>query len=239
MALLEAIVLDDGRTQLSELAQAAGLPPSTARRLTLAMLRSGFICRVSRGHYGVGQRVLALAGKCSPTELVIARARGPANKIARQLGVTVHVGILEDDMVTYVVKEHGGGPQLFTREGQQMEAYCTALGKMLLSTLSPHDRDEYLSQNPFVALTSRTLTEPEQLKAELDQVADQDFATENWETAEGVQCLAMPIRKKNGEVIAAISIARRDAVTALWPTQTGAMLRRTATDISRRVSSIL
>ena len=52
-------------------------------------------------------------------------------------------------MVTYLIKEDAPGAALFTREGMQLEAYCSAVGKLLLSEIPTAELDAYLGDAPF------------------------------------------------------------------------------------------
>lgn len=217
LLLFDRIVRDEGRTPLSGLAPTMGLPESTARRLAGALERQGLVARVGRGRYAAGKKLAALGALADP-HIVLARASRPLlRRLARQSKATVHLGILEAEMVTYLVKEYGGGVRIFTREGSQLEGYCTAIGKMLLASLDDAEREAYLGSAPFVALTDRTVTEPDEIRAMLARVRAQGFATEDGEIADGLRCLALPVTSSAGEVVAAISIARLGNARTPWP----------------------
>jgi DNA-binding IclR family transcriptional regulator len=125
------------------------------------------------------------------------------------LKLTVHLGVIEDDMVTYVVKEHGGGPLLFTRSGTQLDAYCSAIGKMLLATLPARELDRYLSSGPLIPLTSHTITEPDKLRRTLQRVRVEDLAIDAEEAADNLRCIAVPVRDRRGIIVSAVSAARQ------------------------------
>ena len=191
-----------------EVAQEIGLPGSTARRLVTVLERHGLLRRVAPGRYIAGERLVALAA-ARPAHAILAEAARPiARRLARRLDSSVHVGVFEQDMVTYVVCERSpGADELFTREGMQLEAYCTAIGKVLLSNLSDMRRERYLANGPFVALTPATITDPAMLAAQLVEARRSDQALENGETASDLACLAVPIRDGAGDAVGAISSA--------------------------------
>jgi DNA-binding IclR family transcriptional regulator len=112
-------------------------------------------------------------------------------------------------MVTYLVKETGVATDLFTREGMQLEAYCSAVGKILLSDLPDEDLQDYLKGAPFPALTSATITDPVALRGHLREVRERGFAVDDREVAEDLLCFAVPIRKPDGTLLAALSSAGR------------------------------
>ena len=124
----------------------------------------------------------------------------------------VQLGTFENDMVTYRIKTGRGAGDFFTRVGLQLEAYCTGIGKVLLAHLPERERQAYLDTGPFPALTAKTITDPAHLRATLEDVRRDDFARDDEEIAEGLVCLAVPIRSADGTVAAAISASRSTAV---------------------------
>ncbi len=83
-------------------------------------------------------------------------------------------------------------------------SYCTAFGKILLASLSEPELEAYLRNYPLRALTPRTLSTPELLKAELLKVKKNNYAQTRDEYSEGVSAVAVPIRDSWGTIIASI-----------------------------------
>lgn len=207
LALFGAIAQDDAVRPLSAIAAELGLPPSTAYRMAALLVRRGLIAPARRGHYRGGLALLDLAARCDPHRILADAARPMLRRLARETQATAHLGVWDGDMVTYVVKEAASGSALFTREGGQLEAYCSAIGKVLLANLEPDRQDAYLAAGPFVALTDRTVIEPERIRATLRQVVAQDHAVDEQEIANDLFCIALPVRRDN-RVMAAISLSR-------------------------------
>lgn len=59
-----------------------------------------------------------------------------------------------------------------------------------------------------MALTERTIVDPDRLRDELDLVLTQGYAVDDEEIAPGLRCLAVPLRNGDGAVIAAISVSQ-------------------------------
>jgi DNA-binding IclR family transcriptional regulator len=116
----------------------------------------------------------------------------------------IHLGVFEAEMVTYLFKE-SQSEQVLTRETMQLEAYCSAICKVLLAGLGDDRLNEYLRAAPFVRLTDRTLTDPDELRIHLDQVRCYERAVDNREIDEDLWCVAVPIRREDGQVVAALS----------------------------------
>lgn len=209
LSLLTALIEDGGRAPLVDHAAQQGIPVSTAQRLAAAFRRQGFLVPGERGRYHAGLRI---AGWTLDRESTITAAARPLlRRLARAAGETAHLAVLDGDMITYLVKEHGGGRALFTREGGQLEAYCSALGRVLLSHQPDGIRETYLAAGGFVPLTSRSQTDPDAIRAILNEVRMSDFAIDDNEVDDGLYCMAVPLRDGSGLVVAAISLSTRDA----------------------------
>lgn len=239
LALFNLIVADGGRTPLTEIADRLDLPASTARRLATSLTRSGMISRIGHGRYDLSLAMLRRLNSKSVAAHLSAVARPCLVAFARTSGATTHLGIWENEMVTYLVRVPGRGASPsagFTRENGQLEAYCSGLGKLLLAHLPEHEREDYLSAGRFVALTERTLTEPEVLRAHLKLVGARGLSIDDGEMADDLFCLAVPIVDDQGAVIAAISasIGRGTANEAKTEELAGG-LRRCAAKIGRQL----
>lgn len=207
LALFVQVLKDRGRTPLSKLAEESGLPVSTAHRLVAAFERQRLVTRSARGHYVAGMGLAELVP--DRRQALIGAARPLLRRLARQEKRTAHLGILEAEMVTYLVKEAGGPGKVFTREMMQLEAYCTGIGKVLLAGLDRTAQDRYLAGGPFPRLTESTLTEPADLRAAIDAIAARGYAVDDAEMAEGLHCIAVPLHDPRGRTFAAISLTGR------------------------------
>lgn len=205
--LLALVIADDGKHALGDLASDLGLPASTAHRFGRAFEARGLLARERPGRYLAGAAFLALAQGVNAARILARLARPELRRLSKLSGQTVHLGALEGGMVTYLAKEGRGQAAAFTREDMQLEAYCSGIGKVLLAHLPDEERARYLADGPFVALTAQTIVDPVQLGAHLDTVRAQAWAIDDAEVFEGLKCLAAPIRRADGRVIAAISVS--------------------------------
>lgn len=191
LAVLTAV--GRGTRTLAALAETTGLPPATVHRLVLTLEAQGFLERPVRATIVPGPALTCFAANFGPHDRLAAIARPLIRRLAAQLRAPVQLAVLEGDMATYLVKEGAGSDALFTREGGQLEAYCSALGKVLLAALPAAERGTYLAGGPFPALTARTITDPALLATELERTATRGYARDEGEVDVGLSCLAVPV----------------------------------------------
>jgi DNA-binding IclR family transcriptional regulator len=208
LALFQRILRDDGQTALPQLAADLALPRSTLYRLTGALEDAGLIHRLETGRYITGIGLLAQVGGLSAASQLVRLARPLLKQLAQSCGATAHLGIMEKDMVTYLVKESAPGAKpILTRETAQLEAYCSGIGKVLLAWQNEAERERYLAGGPFIALTAQTITDPGALRASLAAVREAGFARDDGEVLDEIRCLAVPVRLDDGPPIAGISVS--------------------------------
>lgn len=227
---------------MSALAAAAGLPLSTAHRLLTGLTHAGFIVPVGRGRYVAGPTLRRLARPENDANRILVQVAAPIlASLSRRTRRVCHLGVLEDGMMTYLIKEGDIQDQTLSRQGMQLEAYCTGLGKALLAHLSEAKRNEYLSSGTFVPLTPRTLTTPATLSAEFERIRRNGYALDVQEIVQGLVCIAVPLQLE-GRVVAAISLVATRHGEPVRPTAYLERLRAAAAEIEGKLqpfSSIL
>lgn len=235
--MLEAVVDDGGMSSVAEMARRLDIPVATAHRQIATLVGEDYLRPLGKGRHVAGGRLMKLAQRLDEKQLIANVAAPVLHRLATKVRSTVQLGTLEQEMVTYRIKTGQGSNTLFTKVGMQLEAYCSGIGKVLLAHQSTKDRDHYLSGGPFVPLTAKTITEPAALSAELAKVREQGFAIDDGEIADGLLCMAVPIRNSAREVVAAISVSQAvDGPNRIAADALLTMLRQTAADIEAQAS---
>ena len=191
-----------------ELSRRAGLPEASGYRLIQTLQSIGAVVRGPHGRYRPGMLLVSLSHNVAVCDLLRETAHPELSELATRLRLTVHMGVLEDGMVTYVAKVCP--PDSFavhTRVGAQLEAYSTGLGKVLLASLPDQALDDFVMGGRFVPLTPQTITDRTALRHEIQQVRIRGYALDDRESSPTLSCMAVPIRDFEGRTVAAISAA--------------------------------
>lgn len=208
LAMLEAVIADDGHSNLAALARKIGMPMATAHRQVTTLVAEGYLMAAGGGRHVAGARLLGLLHRLDEKQIIANVAAPLLHELAARVRGVVQLGTFENDMVTYRIKTGRGANALFTRIGMQLEAYCSGIGKVLLAHLPEANREDYLAGGPFVSLTDRTIVDPDRLRGELEVVRAQGFAIDDEEIAVGLRCMAVPLCRSDGKVLAAISVSQ-------------------------------
>jgi IclR family transcriptional regulator, acetate operon repressor len=227
--LLDLIVRDNGRSNIAALAKQADLPLATAHRFLASFCARRFVFKVGRGRYIAGLGLVRLCGWASLAPLLIKASRNRLIELSRQTKMTAHLGVLDGDMVTYLVKADPDETGLFTQENSQLEAYCSAIGKVLLAGFDEEALENYLANGPFVAITPYTIIDVDLLRDAIRQGQHDGYAQDEREFDADLRCISVPVFDSEGQVVAAISLATKQPL--LEPRDFLAELRLAADNI--------
>jgi DNA-binding IclR family transcriptional regulator len=198
-----------GRTRrlgLAELAGELGLPKGTVYGILRTLLSVGFLEQDSEsGKYRVGAALLHMGSSYLDGNELRARALNWADWLAARTNESVRIGTMHDGQVLVVhhVFRPDDSPQTM-EVGALLPAHATAMGKALLAH-HPY-LAAALSKRVLVRFTVATITDPQQLTAELERVRDDGWAADREELVQGEISYAAPIRDRLGVVVGAISI---------------------------------
>jgi IclR family KDG regulon transcriptional repressor len=170
------------------------------------MERHGDVVR-NGGVYALGRRVWEVAQGWGGLELR-AIVRPPMEALVALTGETVQAAQLEGvDAHYFEVCESPHPVKLSSRPGARLPAHASGVGKCLLAALDPTEARRRLGLAELPSLTSRTLTNVDELLAELARIRKRGYSTDDEEFALGLRCVAMPVHTPGGEVVAAVSVA--------------------------------
>ncbi|MBO0804619.1 MAG: IclR family transcriptional regulator [Nocardiopsaceae bacterium] len=204
-ALLGAFGPDASQLTLSDLAARTGLALSTTHRLARELVRLGALERAD-GWFYPGMRLFELAQLTRP----IAQLRQAALPFMEDLYEATHqivnLGVLDGFEIVYIEKISGHrAADVPSRAGGRIPAHCTAMGKAQLAFL-PRPRLEELSGMPLTARTRHSITDPGQLRRELELAAERGAAYDREEVELGIACIAAPILDARRQPVAALSV---------------------------------
>jgi IclR family acetate operon transcriptional repressor len=194
-----------GTTSMPEIQARCGLSMTTTHRIMQSLIERRFLMRTGKASYRLGSSAIALADGMSYRDILAPAARPHLRALSKRTKSHVHLGVWNDGMVAYLIKQRFGRVRVHSAEGAQLEGYCSALGKVLLSGLHDDDLDRYLADGGFVPLTPNTIVDPQHLRAEVAAVRSRGWATDNEEIALGLRCVAVPLKGTDGRILAAIS----------------------------------
>lgn len=227
---------EGGAMTLSEIAAAMDQSPATIYRLlTTFQLREMVEADPVTQAWAIGPGAFRLGAAFLRRSDVAERARPAMRRLTEATGETSNLGIERGDQVLFVSQvETQESIRAFFPPGTLSPLHASGIGKALLAWL-PDDRVRRLiARARLDRFTTRTITEPAALAAELARIRVQGYAFDDEEKTEGMRCIAAPIRNIHGEAVAGISISGPShRITPDRVADIGALVRAAAAEVSR------
>jgi len=206
LAVIEAF--DRARAPLSvtEVAERAGVDRAVARRMLLTLVELGLATETQR-HYQLSARVLRLGYSFLSQTGLDGIAQSFVTEVAHRTGESCSVAILDETEVVSLAHTPSPTHKIgFTlRPGTRWPAYVMASGRALLASKPDTEVRVLLGRMHRKPFTSRTLVKIEAILDVVRTVRQRGFALVDGELEEGLMALAVPIRNRNGDVIASLN----------------------------------
>ncbi|HWJ65284.1 MAG TPA: IclR family transcriptional regulator C-terminal domain-containing protein [Nocardioides sp.] len=194
---------------LDEAAACSGFSRSATRRLLRTLMAAG-LARFDGRFFRLAPGLLDL-GYAQQSILGLADvARPHAESLSRATGRTVSVARLEGDEVVYVLRV--GTPRFMhvgLAVGSRLPAHVPAIGRVIIAARGEAWLADYLASASWRDNASRLIRTEAELRRELADVAERGWCLVSEELDAGLRAIAVPLRDRSGEVVAALNMSTR------------------------------
>ncbi|WP_131116565.1 IclR family transcriptional regulator domain-containing protein [Lichenihabitans psoromatis] len=205
--LLGALSDSAASLSVSQAAERVGISRAAARRLLLTLRELGYV-RSDGTLFWLTAHVLQLGAGLIRSGGVWASVAPYVIDIADRLNEPCSVSVLDGPDTLFVCRD--ATRRIFTTRlgvGDRLPAHCSASGKTLLACLPEPDLDRVLALRPLVARAPASITDPVRLRSELGFTRVRGYGLAIDEMEDGTLSVAVPLRDRDGQVIAAMSVA--------------------------------
>ncbi len=192
---------------LSEVAARTGLTRATARRFLLTLAELGYV-RTDGTGYSLTARVLDIGYSYLSSASLPQLAEPRLEELVARVHESASLSVLDGGSIVYVARV--AVSRIMTvgiTIGTRFPAFCTSMGRVLLSGLPEDQLADFLAQGGFARRTSRTVTKPGELRRRIEQARRQGWAYVDQELEEGLSSVAAPVRDRHGDVVAAVNVS--------------------------------
>jgi DNA-binding IclR family transcriptional regulator len=207
LSILEHLGRERREVGVTALARALGTTKSRIYRHLRTLVEQGYIVQpLDSERYKVGPRLVALARSVSDNVDLAAAASDALFELRDTLGHSSVVSQVEPDGVRVLATVPGRSPiEIGVRPGSLLTFHASAQGKVALAFGSPEFRARALRAR-LDMLTPKTIVSPAALRAEIDKVREQGWATAANQSAIGLNTLAAPIFDASGAICGTVGV---------------------------------
>lgn len=208
LRLLADIASSSEPVALAELSRRLNMPKPTTYRLARALEHVGFVQRdpLTR-RYLVGSSFEKIALSALKNGAGHGERRLLMSELAERIGARVNLVVLKSGNLQFVEWVESTAPlRVDVRSDLPMPVHCSASGKLLLAFGSPELRAHVLRSAPFTSYTPNTIITARAFERELARIREQAYSEDDQELLSGVNCLAVPICNRAGDVVAGLAV---------------------------------
>lgn len=225
----------DGVSSL-QLEETLDIARTTTFRILKTLSSEGFVEKRGSKYYA-GPALVEL-GLCSVNGLQLRDlAIDALRDLTEKIQETSHLAIPNGDYSMILEVCDSPKPvRVASRPGTLVAMNCSSTGKIFLAYLFEKRLNEFAAKGVFENRTKYSLITIGDIEAEIRRIHEKGYAIDNEEYYEGVRCLAVPVKNRRGEVIAAMGIT---ATVSGFPEKSEAAIARSVLAAAERLSSLL
>jgi IclR family pca regulon transcriptional regulator len=233
LGVMEILAAHPQGLTLTEMAEKAGLTRAGARRFLLTLVASGYAVQDGR-RFQLSSRLISVARTWLGGASLWAFAEPFMRAVSQQLNESCSAAILADEEVVYVARVAGRRiVSVGLHVGTRLPAYCTSMGRVLLSDLGDDQLTAFLARATIRENTPKTVTDRSGLAALVRQCRADGYAAVEEELELGLSSIAVPVRDRSGRIVAAINVSTQPARFSIAQMEAGFLphLRQAASAI--------
>jgi IclR family pca regulon transcriptional regulator len=211
VAMLEAFSGTRQTLGIADIADIVGVGRSTTHRYAMTLVALGYLEQNSKRKYRLARHAADAGGAAIGAIRREISARAALAELREETGHTVSMGVLNGARVVYIHRllAHGVGQYEIDGDlgvGAGIPAYCSALGKVLLASISDAERRELLAEIELKPFGPKTIQERGELASELDRISARGVVVCDEELMAGARSIAVLVPRPRSEHPAAIDV---------------------------------
>lgn len=203
------ILHDNEEMGVSEISKLMHQGKANTFRALYTLQAAGYVDKTKDSRYRLSLKFANYGSVVISRIDVLNVARPHLKALSEQFGQATHYAVLDDrGFITFLCRET---PNPFfqsaSHAGYQMEAYCSANGKMLLSLLDDSKILAIAQNYHYRKYTSTTITDTDSLLREITKIREQGYAEDLEESEIGLRCISVPLFSLGGKSVGSISLS--------------------------------
>jgi IclR family transcriptional regulator, pca regulon regulatory protein len=206
LKVIEAFEGNTGGLTAAEISRRTGLSRAAVRRLLMTLELLGYAESDGRV-FRLKTRVMRLGFSYLSSNSLATLAQPILEHVIELVHESSSVGVMEDDQIVYVARASAKRVMSVNLSvGSRLPAFCTSMGRVLLSGLSDSDLSAYLERVELRPVTPKSITDKTLLRDIVRQVRAEGFALNDEELELGHRSIAVPVRTRKGTMVAGMNI---------------------------------
>ncbi|MCG8532826.1 MAG: IclR family transcriptional regulator [Desulfovibrionales bacterium] len=199
--------------RVSDIAKELDLAVGTTHGIVKALANSDYLSQdTATKEYKLGLKLMELGSLQSATYELNRKSATPVTYLARHTNTIGRVGVLYHNAVLTTLSTDHQEWHPSSYIGPTVPAYCTGIGRAILSQLPTRELVEHLATVQLLPYTPKTVTDPVALHEEISATRERGYSLVFGETLIHLNTIGAPVFGADGTVIGAISVSGTNEV---------------------------
>lgn len=191
---------------LAEMSRVLSLPRATVRRALVTLVHLGYVVPEGRV-FRLSPKVMTLASAYLSSNGISTILQPTCEALCDEVGESCSVAVLDQDSVIMIARAIPNRlPTQGVGIGYRLPALHSSLGRVLLSGLETEDLQRFIDAAEIIPPTGESVTDKRELRDLIDRARSDGFAYVRCEAERGFQSVAVPLRRWDGQIIAALNV---------------------------------
>lgn len=205
LEIIEAVACADYPLSPADLSEMLDIPKPSVHRLLQQLQSSGYLHTNMRGNLLPDARLLKISLGVLYSNRYKTVRKTLLQKLSSDIGETCGIAIPDGIEMIYYDRHQSNWPlQINLPVGTRTPIWCTASGKLYLSTLTESRLDKVIDNLSLEKLTRNTIDSPDKLKAKLNEIKTTGIGIDNEEFIDGMVACSVPVKDKDGRLLACL-----------------------------------
>jgi len=205
LAIIEAVSKAERPLSPADLCYQLDIPKPSVHRLISQLEGDGYLQTSMRGLIVPGDRLHGMALGILYSSRFKALRQAILQKLTDEIGETCGIAIPNGTEMIYYDRVQTDWPlQIHLQVGSHTPSWCTASGKLYLSSITKDRRLRLINKLPLKQYTRNTITDANILEEELQGIKKIGIGTDNEEFVDGMVACAVPVYDAKGRLFACL-----------------------------------
>ena len=205
LAIIEAVSKAERPLSPADLCHQLDIPKPSVHRLISQLEGDGYLQTSMRGLIVPGDRLHGMALGILYSSRFKALRQAILQKLTDEIGETCGIAIPNGTEMIYYDRVQTDWPlQIHLQVGSHTPSWCTASGKLYLSSITKDRRLRLINKLPLKQYTRNTITDANILEKELQGIKKIGIGTDNEEFVDGMVACAVPVYDAKGRLFACL-----------------------------------
>ncbi|WP_407122191.1 IclR family transcriptional regulator C-terminal domain-containing protein [Bradyrhizobium sp. STM 3561] len=212
LAVIQSFGAENRAMTLAQVAERTGMDRAVARRLLLTLVELGF-ARLHERRFELTTRVLRLAYSFLSSAGFGASLQPFLDQLARSIGETVSLAVLDEAEVVFVARSDIPGRRLsyVVTTGMRLPAFSSASGRVLLAYKPRVEVERLLARTRIVRHTRHTVMLKREILSLIVESKVKGYCINYQELEDGLVSVSVPVFNRAGLVVATLNASTSSA----------------------------